>query len=74
MYQYRNINSIEIGEKVILKSCSNTRCRHKRKSNKKLQKNENREKNTIWTEKDKIYDNKYWKREIKTKRRRGEWR
>ena len=31
---------------------------HNKKRNKKLQKNENREKNTVWTEKDKTYDKK----------------
>ena len=58
----------EIGEKVKLKHCSNRGCRHNKKWNKKLQKN------TIWTKKYKIYGNKYWKRETRTKRRRGEGR
>ena len=45
--------------------------RHNKKGNKKLQKNGNREKNSLWTEKDKIYDNNNWKRETRTNRRRG---
>ena len=44
------------------------------KRNKKLKKNGNREKNTIWTEKDKIYDNNNWKRETRANRRRGKGR
>ena len=32
------------------------------------------EKNTIWAEKDKIFDNKNWKRETRTNTRRGKGR
>ena len=32
------------------------------------------EKNSIWAEKDKIFDNKNWKRETGTNRRRGKGR
>ena len=32
------------------------------------------EKNTIWAEKDEIFDNKNWKRETGTNRRRGKGR
>ena len=72
----------EIGEKVICKygnryahlyggHCSNRGCRHNKKNNEKPQKNGNRKKNNLWTEKDKIYDNDNWKRETRTNRRRG---
>ena len=41
---------------------------------KTLQKNGIKEKNNLWTEKDKLYDNDNWKRETRTNRRRGKGR
>ena len=35
---------------------------------------ETEKKNTIWIEKDKIFDNNNWKRETRTNRRRGKGR
>ena len=37
-------------------------------------KNGNRKKKSLWTEKDKIYDNDKWKRETRTNKRRGKGR
>ena len=55
-------------------TCGNGGSKHNKKRNKKLQKNGNREKNNLWTEKDKIYDHNNWTRETRINIRRGKGR
>ena len=45
-----------------------------RKGIRNCRKMETEKKNTIWAEKDKVFDNKNWKRETGTNRRRGKGR